>query len=298
MQYLRTPEDRFHALPDYPFQAHYHEVGPDGMRMHYLDEGSTGGTVVLLLHGEPSWSFLYRHMIPGLVANGYRCIAPDLIGFGKSDKPTEPTDYSYQRHLDWLKSLLVALDLQKITLFCQDWGGLLGLRMAAEMGGRFARIVAANTFLPTGDIKPHEAFLKWQAYAAKVPVFPVGQVLQRATVRALTPAEVAAYEAPFPAESYKAGARIFPALVPSSPDDPATEANRKAWTALGQWQKPFLTLFGDSDPITAGLERLFQQMIPGSQGQAHQTIPQAGHFLQEDQGPLLAKLMVEFMEKK
>ncbi len=294
MKFLTTPASAFENLPDYPFAPNYVEVGA-GMKMHFVDEGPENGEVVLLLHGEPSWSFLYRKMIPIFVNSGYRVIAPDLIGFGKSDKPVETSDYTYARHLEWTHNLVKSLDLQNITLFCQDWGGLIGLRIALEDDARFNRIVTANTFLPTGDAKPNEAFLKWQHFSQTVPVFPVGKVIDRATVSDLSEAIIAGYEAPYPEEQYKAGARIFPALVPTTPDDPAAEANRAAWKKLVQWEKPFLTLFSDSDPVMAGLEKIFQQMVPGAKGQPHEIIKKGGHFLQEDKGEEIAEKVVAFM---
>ena len=295
MKFLTTPDSAFDNLPDYPFKPNYVEVG-DGLKMHYVDEGARDAEVVLLLHGEPSWSFLYRTMIPVFVNNGYRTIAPDLIGFGKSDKPVETSDYTYSRHLAWTHQFVKALDLQNINLFCQDWGGLLGLRIAVEDESRFSRIVAGNTILPTGDVTPNEAFMNWRQFSQTVPVFPVGTILNRATTTELTPEVIAAYNAPFPDETYKAGARIFPALVPISPEDPESGPNRAAWQKLTQWQKPFLTLFSDSDPIMSGLEKVFQSQIPGAQGQPHEIIVGAAHFLQEDKGPEIAEKMVAFMK--
>ncbi len=296
MQFKTTPNPQFENLPGYPFTPNYVEVG-DGLKMHYVDEGKPEGEVVLLLHGEPSWSYLYRKMIPIFAEAGYRVIAPDLIGFGKSDKPLEFSDYSYAKHLEWTNSLIEQLDLQGINLFCQDWGGLIGLRLAADYSERFARIVASNTFLATGDATPNEAFLKWQKYSQEVENFEIGKVIQRATTTDLSPEIVAAYDAPFPDDSYKAGARIFPSLVPISSDHPQTEANRAAWAKLGQWKKPFLTLFGDADPITKGLEKIFQNIIPGAKGQAHEIIKSGGHFIQEDKGEELATKMIAFMQK-
>ncbi len=292
---LSTPENRFQNLPDYPFQPHYLEVD-DGLRMHYVDEGDHAGAIVLLLHGEPSWSFLYRKMIPLFVEAGYRVIAPDLIGFGKSDKPAHRDDYTYAQHLIWTDTLIQKLDLNNISLFCQDWGGLIGLRLAAENQDRFANIVAANTILPTGDVAPNEAFLKWQHFSQTVPEFPVAQTINRATVTELSEEIMAAYDAPFPDESYKEGARIFPALVPTSPNDPETNANRAAWQTLMQWKKPFLTLFSDSDPIMKGLEKIFQSMIPGAKGQPHEIIVGGGHFLQEDKGEEIAEKMIQWLK--
>ncbi len=250
---------------------------------------------MLLLHGEPSWSYLYRKMIPGLVAAGHRVIAPDLIGFGRSDKPTAREDYTYQRHVDWVRALLLALDLRDITLFCQDWGGLIGLRLAAEHEDHFARIVASNTSLPTGDTHPGEAFLAWQRFSQETPTFSPGFIVQTATVTQLADEVVAAYNAPFPDDRYLAGARLFPLLVPTSPDDPAAPANRRAWAALTHWQKPFLCAFGDSDPITSAAYPVLQRMIPGAAGQPHRMLQGGGHFIQEDKGEELAQIVVEFI---
>jgi haloalkane dehalogenase len=290
MEILRTPDERFHHLPGYPFAPHYVDVG--GVRMHYVDEGA--GIPVLLLHGEPSWSYLYRKMIPLIAGAGLRAVAPDLVGFGRSDKPAAREDYSYQRHMDWLTAFVDALDLRGVTLVGQDWGGLLGLRLAAEQAPRFARIVAANTFLPTGDHKPPDAFLAWQTFSQSVPELPVGGIVKAGCHNPLVPEVLAAYEAPFPDERYKAGARQFPLLVPTRPDDPASEANRAAWEVLKRWDKPFLTAFSDLDPITRGAERVLQRLIPGAAGRAHPTIKGGGHFLQEDCGEALARVVIDF----
>jgi haloalkane dehalogenase len=293
MDILRTPDERFVNLPGYTFEPHYVEV--NGLRIHYLDEGPSNGEPVLLLHGEPSWSYLYRTMIPIIAAAGYRAIAPDLVGFGRSDKPVHREDYTYQRHVDWMSGLLHALDLQGVTLVGQDWGGLIGLRLAAEHEARFSRIVVANTFLPTGDQPPGKAFLRWQRFSQDVPVFQAGEIIKRTAVTELSPEVIAAYDAPFPDDRYLAGARQFPLLVPTTPDDPASAANRAAWEVLKRWQKPFLTAFGDSDPITRGGDTFFQATVPGTAGQPHTTIVGASHFLQEDKGPELARVIVDFM---
>ena len=295
METLRTPDERFADLPGYSFDPNYVEAG--GLRMHYLDEGPRAADPVLLLHGEPSWCYLYRKMIPVLTAAGHRTVAPDLIGFGRSDKPVNKDDYSYQMHVDALTAFLDELKLQNITLFCHDWGGLIGLRVAAEHPERFARIVAANTGLPTGDMSPGEAFLRWQRFSQEVPEFDVGRIVRGACITQLAPEVVAAYNAPFPDERYKAGARVWPALVPTSPDDPAADANRKAWEVLRRWEKPFLTAFSDSDPVTRGGDRIFQSMVPGTKGQPHTTITGAGHFLQEDKGEELAAVIVDLIAR-
>jgi haloalkane dehalogenase len=293
MHVLRTPEERFANLADWPFVPHYVEV--DGLRMHYVDEGPATAPPVLMLHGEPSWSYLYRKMIPILVAAGHRVVAPDLIGFGRSDKPAARTDYTYQRHVDWMAGFLRALELRALTLVCQDWGGLIGLRLAAEHEERFARIVAANTFLPTGDMPMPEAFFAWQRFSQETPNFAVGSIVARGCQTPLLPEVIAAYDAPFPDEQYKEGARQFPLLVPSSPDDPAAPANRQAWEVLRRWNKPFLTAFSDKDPITRGGDRFLQMVVPGAQGQPHVTIAGGGHFLQEDRGEELAQVIVHFL---
>lgn len=293
MKILRTPPERFENLPDYPFAPHFVEV--DGLRMHYLDEGPPDAEPVLLLHGEPSWSFLYRHMIAPIAGAGHRAIAPDLVGFGKSDKPAAIGDYSYQRHMDWITGFVTALDLRGITLFCQDWGSLLGLRLAAEQEARFARIVLANGGLPTGDQEMPRIFRLWQAFARWSPWFPIGRIVDRGTVSELSGEVIAAYDAPFPSSAHKAGARAFPRLVPTSPDDPAAPANRRAWERLERWEKPFLTAFSDRDPITRGLDRVVQERVPGARGQQHTTVRGAGHFLQEEKGPELARITLDFI---
>ena len=295
MDVLRTPDERFTTLDGYPFAPHYIEVS--GLRVHYVDEGPRDAAPVLLMHGEPSWSYLYRKMIPILTAAGHRCVAPDLVGFGRSDKPVRREDYTYQHHVDWMRGVLERLDQRAVTLVCQDWGGLIGLRLAAEHADRFARIVVANTFLPTGDMPAGNAFMAWRKFSQETPEFPVGGIVQGGCATPLAPAVVAAYDAPFPDERYKAGARQFPTLVPISPDDPAAPANRKAWEVLRRWQKPFLTAFSDADPVTRGGDTIFQQGVPGAQGQPHTTITGAGHFLQEDKGEDLARVVVDFLAR-
>jgi haloalkane dehalogenase len=300
MNVLRTPEDRFTNLPGYPFQPHYLAVptGDGGtLRMHYVDEGPPDAPPVLLLHGEPSWSYLYRKMIPVVVDAGNRAVAPDFPGFGRSDKPVERDAYTYQAFVDWTVSFIEQLDLRDITLFGQDWGGLIGLRVAAEHPDRFARLVAGNTGLPTGDASPGEAFMRWQQFSQTSPVFDIGRIIQGATTTTLSDEVVAAYDAPFPDDSYKAGARVFPSLVPTAPDDPAAPANRRAWEVLERWGKPFLTAFSDGDPITRGGERILQARVPGAKGQPHTTIKDGGHFLQEDKGEELARVIVDFIKR-
>ncbi|HET6508038.1 MAG TPA: haloalkane dehalogenase [Baekduia sp.] len=292
MEILRTPDERFADLPGWPYESRHAEVG-DGLRMAYVDEGPRDGTPVLLLHGEPSWSYLYRSMIGPLADAGLRAIAPDLIGFGRSDKPAAREDYSYADHMRWLTALVVdVLDLRGAVLFGQDWGGLLGLRLAAEQEERFAAIVASNTFLPTGDRPLGEGFEQWRAFSQQVPEFPTGAIVNGGTTRDLTPAEIAAYDAPFPDESYKSGARQFPTLVPASPQDPAVPANRAAWEVLRRWEKPFVCAFGDRDPVTRGADRVLRELIPGAAGQPHVTLEGVGHFSQEDAGPRLAEIVI------
>jgi haloalkane dehalogenase len=298
MKSLRTPDARFASLPGYDFAPHYVEV-PDGeggtLRMHYVDEGPRDGAVVLLLHGEPSWSYLYRKMVPGLVAAGLRAVAPDLVGFGRSDKPTQRSDYTYARHVEWVRACIEKIGLRDMTLFAQDWGSLIGLRLVAEHPEAFARVVISNGGLPTGDQQMPDAFLAWRKFSQETEVFDVGRIVARACATAPTAEVIAAYDAPFPDDTYKAGARQFPALVPASADDPATPANRAAWQALARWNKPFLTAFGDKDPITRGADKVMQQMIPGAKGQPHTTVQGGGHFIQEDRGEELAEIVARFV---
>ncbi len=297
MKTLRTPDDHFADLEGFPFAPNYVDIDDqDGatLRVHYLDEGPADGAVVLCMHGEPSWSYLYRKMIPILVGAGLRVIAPDLVGFGKSDKPAEKSDYTYARHVAWMQEVIVDhLDLRDATFFGQDWGGLVGLRLVAANPDRFARVVVGNTGLPTGDHAPSEAFLQWQKFSQESPVFPIGQILNGATLSALSDAELAAYDAPFPDETFKEGARIFPSLVPTSPDDPAAADNLAAWEVFKAWDKPFICCFSDSDPITRGGDAPFKALVPGAAGQPHTTVANANHFLQEDAAPALAQIIID-----
>lgn len=299
MEILRTPDERFAALPDFPYEPRYVEVDSgdgDTLRVAVVDEGPADAEPVLLLHGEPTWSFLYRRMIPVLLEAGLRVVAPDLVGFGRSDKPAAREDYSYARHVEWTRQTLFdRLDLRGVTLVGQDWGGLIGLRLVAEHADRFARVVAANTGLPTGDRPMGEAFDAWQRFSQEAPRFEIGRIVQNGTVTELPDDVVAGYDAPFPDDRYTAGARVFPVLVPTAPDDPAAEANRAAWQALQRWEKPFLTAFSDGDPITGGGERVFQKLVPGAHGRSHQTLAGGGHFLQEDVGPELARAVVDLI---
>ncbi|MFX1489474.1 MAG: haloalkane dehalogenase [Promethearchaeota archaeon] len=294
MELLRTPDERFKNLPNFPYQPNYIEV--DGIRIHYVDEGPKDAEVVLLMHGEPSWSFLYRHMIPILVKAGLRTIAPDLVGFGRSDKPTKQEDHTYAKHVKWISELVNKLDLKMITLFSQDWGSLIGLRVAIENQERFNRIVLSNGGLPTGEQGMNEAFLTWRKFSRESPNFDVGRLIQGATTTNLTKDIIDGYDAPFPDDTYKAGARILPSLVPISVEDPEHKANKKASEQFLQWEKPFLTCFSDSDPITRGGDRFWKNNIPGAKGQNHTTIENAGHFVQEDKGPELANLIIEFIK--
>jgi haloalkane dehalogenase len=284
MQVLRTPDSRFENLPDWTFAPHYVDItdaatGQD-LRMAYVDEGPRDGRPVLLLHGEPSWSYLYRQIIPALVASGRRVLAPDLIGFGRSDKPADRDDYTYERHVAWLSQWFTDLGLQDVTLFCQDWGGLLGLRLVAAFPERFAAVVVANTGLPIGTAFS-DGFAQWLAVSQSTPDLPIGRIVDMGTARVLSADEVAAYDAPFPDASYKAGACQFPTLVPITSEHASVEENKAAWAVLTQFDKPFVTAFSDADPITAGGDGAFQKLVPGANGQPHVTLSGA-HFLQED----------------
>jgi haloalkane dehalogenase len=290
---LRTPDSRFEGIPDFPYRPHWTEVG--GLRIAHIDEGPSTADPVLLMHGEPTWSFLYRKMIPVLVAAGHRVIAPDLVGFGRSDKPADAADYSYRNHVAWMSAWLEANDFRHLTLFCQDWGSLIGLRMAAEMPDRFDRVTLGNGGLPTGATPLPRAFLIWRAFARWSPWFPIGRIVNSGCTVKLSDAEVAAYDAPFPDSSYKKAARLFPGFVPAFPDDPERDNNERAWKVFEHWEKPLLTLFSSRDPITRGGERVWQQRVPGAQGQPHTTIRGAGHFLQEDKGPEVAKAISDFI---
>ena len=299
MESLRTPDERFANLPGYPFAPNYVDVddGEDGsLRVHYVDEGPRDGRVVLCMHGEPSWSYLYRTMIPEFTAAGLRCVAPDLVGFGRSDKPVKRSDYTYARHVEWMRAALFDhLDLRDVTFVGQDWGGLIGLRLVGEHPDRFARVVTANTFLPTGETPPGKAFLNWQQFSQTVEDFAVGFIVGSGCAATPSAEVAAAYDAPFPDDTYKAGARQFPMLVPTQPDDPGAIANRAAWETLHAWTKPWLTAFSDQDPITRGGDAVFQREIPGCAGQPHTTIAGGGHFLQEDKGIGLAQVIVSWL---
>jgi haloalkane dehalogenase len=299
MRTLRTPDERFDALPDFPYTPHYADVpDPDGgtLRMAYVADGPEDGPPVLLLHGEPSWSFLYRTVIPGLAGAGFRAVAPDLVGFGRSDKPAEPADHTYARHVEWVRALAFdVLDLRGATLVGQDWGGLIGLRLVAEHPQRFAAVVAANTGLPTGDRDMPEVWWRFRQAVEKAPELDVARLVQAGCRTSLAPQVLAAYAAPFPDEPYKAGPRAMPTLVPTRPDDPATRANRAAWEVLRGLDLPVLVAFSDGDPITADMAPVLRAQLPGAAGREHPTITGAGHFLQEDAGPQLADAVVAFL---
>jgi haloalkane dehalogenase len=300
MKALRTPDERFKNLKDFPFEPKYIEV-PDGeggfLRIHYIDEGPRTADPVLLMHGEPSWSYLYRKMIPILIETGNRTVAPDLVGFGRSDKPAQRSDYTYQRHVDWMQAWLDQVDLKRITFVGQDWGGLIGLRLVANHPERFARVVVANTGLPTGDMPMSEALLNWRKFSIEVPVFDIGQIISMGSKTSLPEEVITAYNAPFPDDTFKEGARTFPSLIPITPDDPASAANREAWKVLSKFDKPFLTAFSDGDPITGGGDRQFLEKVPGTKGQPHTTIKSGGHFLQEDCGEEFARVIADFIKK-
>lgn len=316
MDFKRTPDDRFDNLADYPFQPNYLQVDDSQggeLRIHYLDEGSADGDVVLLLHGQPVWSYLYRHMIPPLVAAGFRVIAPDLVGFGRSDKPTQIEDYTYARHVTWMSDWLTQLDLNDVTVFLQDWGSLIGLRLVAAFPERFAGVVLANGGLPTGMI-PEEytqplkeayktlpvvkaeelgdrfrdtsgipGFLYWRKFCAESPDFEIGHLMGTVSAVSISADVETAYRAPFPDQGYMAGARRFPSLVPLFHDEPEVEENKAAWEVLRTFDKPFMCAFSDNDPVTAGGDKSFLDAVPGCQGVEHRTIAPAGHFLQQDQ---------------
>ncbi len=296
MQVLRTPDDRFVGLDGYAFAPHYADVTDaqtgSTLRIHYLDEGRRDAAPVLLLHGEPSWSYLYRNFVGPLVAAGHRVIAPDLIGFGKSDKPADRTDYTYERHVQWMSDWLTGLDLTNITLFCQDWGGLIGLRLVAAFPERFARLVIANTGLPVGQ-SPGPGFHQWLTISQTIPNFPAGMIVNMGTSRELRPSEIAAYDAPFPDETYKEGARQFPNLVPITPEHGSVAENIAAWTVLEAFDKPVMTCFSDNDPVTRGGEAMIMARIPGAKGQRHDVIA-GGHFLQEDSPEMITRIIIDF----
>lgn len=291
---LRTPDECFEGIADFPFAPNYVEV--DGYRIHYVDAGPRDAPPILLMHGEPSWCYLYRKMIGPLAGAGHRSVAPDIVGFGRSDKLARREDYSYQLHVDVMNGFARALDLRGVTLFGQDWGGLIGLRVLVDNLDRFSKLVVANTGLPTGDRKASDGFLRWLHYSQTVENFHAGGIVKGGSKNPLSAETIAAYDAPFPSDAYKEGARQLPMLVPITPDNPASEANRRAWDVLRQWNGKVLTLFSDQDPVTAGGEKLFQKLLPGAEGQPHAIVEGAGHFLQEDKGGELAARMIEWLK--
>lgn len=296
MQVLRTPDERFEGLTDWPYAPRYTEIADaDGtrLRVHHVDEGPRQQRPILLMHGEPSWAYLYRKIIADLVARGRRAVAPDLVGFGRSDKPAKRTDYTYERHVAWMSDWLVRNDLKDIVLFCQDWGGLIGLRLVAAFPERFAAVVVSNTGLPVGQGKT-EGFEAWLNFSQNAPELPIGFILNGGTARDLTDAERAAYDAPFPDESYKEGARQFPALVPITPEHASIAENEAAWKVLERFDKPFLTAFSDGDPITRGGEAIFQARVPATKTSRHVTL-KGGHFIQEDAPAEIAALLDELV---
>jgi haloalkane dehalogenase len=299
VQLLRTPEDRFAGLTDFPYEPKYADVAdPDGgtLRMAWVAAGPPDGPPVVLLHGEPTWSYLYRSMIPPLAEAGLRVIVPDLVGFGRSDKPADIGDHSYARHVAWLAELLLdRLELRGATLLGQDWGGLLGLRIVAENPDAFDRVVAANTGMPTGDHDMPQVWWQFRRMIEQAPQLDIGRTVASGCVRGLSDAARAGYDMPFPDESYMAGPRAMPLLVPTEPTDPATEANRAAWERLTGWDKPFLVAFSDSDPITGPMAPVLRKLVPGTRGREHPVIADAGHFLQEDAGEELARHLADFI---
>jgi haloalkane dehalogenase len=302
MDVLRTPDERFANLPGFPFAPHYVTV-PDGeggeLRVHHLDEGPRDAPLVVLMHGNPSWSYLYRKMIPLLVDAGYRCIAPDLVGLGRSDKPARQEDYTVTRHVAWMRAALFEqLDLRDVNLVCQDWGGIIGLRLVAELPERFASVVAANTGMPIGDTPVSEDLRNWPEIARTMKEFPVGQLVAMGCTGGLSAGEIAAYDAPFPDESYKSGVRSFPALIPITKDNPAVPDQIRAWTALERFTRPLLCAFSDMDPFNRGGNRALEKRVPGAQGQPHTTIHGGGHFLQEDRAQELAKVVIDFLARQ
>jgi haloalkane dehalogenase len=294
MRVLTTPEERFAGLAGFPYEARFAPVA-DGLRMAYVEAGPADGEPVLLLHGEPTWSYLYREIIPVLAAAGLRTIAPDLIGFGRSGKPADIADHSFARHVEWVRAFAFdALGLRGVTVVGHDWGGLIGLRLATEHAAGVARVVATNTGLPTGDQRMPDVWLRFREAVRTAPVLDIARLVRSGCTKPLAPEALAAYDAPFPDESYKAAARAMPNLVPTEPDDPAAGANRRAWQRLSTWDKPFLVAFSDSDPITSGMAPILRRTVPGARSV---TITGAGHFVQEDAPDQLAAAIAEFVAK-
>jgi haloalkane dehalogenase len=299
MDVLRTPDERFAGLEGWDFAPHYAEVrAADGtpLRMHFVDEGPRDAAPVLLLHGNPSWSYLHRDMIRGLVARGHRAVAVDLVGFGRSDKPVDRTSYTLAGHVDWLEQWLVGSGLTGITLYCQDWGGLAGLQLLPRRPDRFARVVASNTGIPSGE-GVNETMARWLEFSQSVDALPIGALVNNGTGRELTAAELAAYEAPFPDGAYQAGALQFPLLIPVQPDNPGVPMCRATWDFLAGATLPFLTVMGSEDPIAfkPGAHRKFQRVVPGAAGLDHVVIEGAGHFIQEDASDRLVEIIDAFV---
>jgi haloalkane dehalogenase len=299
MDIKRTPENRFSNLSDFQFQPHFIDVtdGETGtLRMHYLDEGPRDGHMILCLHGQASWSYLYRHMIPVLVGQGFRVIAPDYIGFGRSDKLAVDADYNYQRHIDWLTAFLLGMKIRNVTAYMFDWGGHFGLRIASEYPDMFNRIVLSNTLFPMGPQARSDEFVKWANQVVKTPVFPISGMVNKGVVNKLSPDVIKAYDAPFPDESFKAGPRSFPMIMPISADRPGVAENRAAWSKLASWEKPVLTLFSKHSAETEVPPTKFQQHIPGAKGQPHALLPDAGFYIVEDKSQELATRIMAFIK--
>jgi haloalkane dehalogenase len=297
MAVFRTPDERFQGIQDYDFEPHYAVIMDEGLgplRMHYLDEGDPAAPVVLMLHGEPTWSYLFRHAVAPLVAAGRRVVAPDLVGFGRSDKPDSPADFSYESHVRWLSSFVAATGLRDAVVVGHDWGGLLGLRLVTSIDALAAGYVAANHGFPTGDAPPNDALVEWQRFAATTPEFDVSAIVARACVTDLDAAVRSAYDAPYPGEDFKAGARVFPALIPVTPGDPSAQAVRDSRAALSRSAMPFLTVYGEQDPIAGAADAMFQQLVPGAAGQPHRRLPDAGHNMPEDAGATFGQIVAGF----
>ena len=301
MDTVRTPDDRFVGLPDYDFEPHYVEIDDTeggSLRAHYIDEGDPADPIVVLMHGEPSWCYLYRNVVGPLVDAGCRVIVPDLVGFGRSDKPTQQGDHTYARHVNWMTQVLIDhLTINDAVMFGQDWGGLIGLRVVAAAPERFAALVMANTGLPTGHGRLSDAFLQWQTFARETASFPVGAIINGGCTSDLPTEVIAAYDAPFPDDVYTAGARVLPSLVPSSPDDPASADNIAAWDVLERFERPVATAFSDADPITAGGDAPFRSRIPGAAEAPHIPIAGGGHFLQEDRPVEVAAAILQVVSR-
>lgn len=300
MQPLRTPEDRFLGLPEFDFAPHYVQVPDDrcgSLRMHYLDEGPADAPIVLLLHGQGCWSYLYRRMIPLLVASGLRVIAPDYVGFGRSDKLPSTDDYSFQRHVDWLTAFLDTLALRNVTAYLFDWGGFFGLRIAAERPEFFGRLALSNTMLPTGQGSGNSWFIRWREQQFALPRFPQGEMVNQGVVRKLRPEIIAAYDAPYPDETFKTGPRRFPMILPIMADDPAALANAEAWKILADWQKPVLTLYSATFAGSAMGPEQLQAHLPGAKGQNHALLPDSNFYIVEDQCDELARRIAAFASR-